>query len=285
MPTVVAKIVGGIGNQLFCYAAARRLALQRNADLCLELNFFRSDVNFGRACRLDRFKLPAHTVRRSRRRLPPRLDHYLWRLQRRAALAGLLPGSDWLIESAPGVFEPRVLEAQVARTTVLDGYWQDERYFADVAPRLRQDLEFRGELDARRRELAPRIIGGESVAVHCRRLYGERDALGFDYYERAIAAIAAGVTRPAFFLFGDDPRWLQERWPKGLAATVVGNGGGESEVADLRLMSLCRHFIVANSTFSWWGAWLGAAPGKVVVAPRPQGRRFEVRSAAGWTEI
>ena len=290
---VVATIVGGIGNQLFCYAAARRLALKNEAALCLDLDFFRSDVNFGRAYRLDSFALSPHETRRTPRRLPARLDHYALRLKRKAATTGLLPGRDWLIEAVPGVFEARLLEARVSRSTVLDGYWQDERYFADIGPVLRDDLRFRPEEDSRVRELEARILSSNAVAVHSRRLHGvtptnragASDALDANYYLKAIAAIADRVERPEFFCFGDDPRWLIEQWPRDLPVTVVHDAGPGGEVTDLRLMSRCRHFVIANSTFSWWGAWLGADPAKVVAAPRSKGLQYEVRSAAGWIEV
>jgi glycosyl transferase family 11 len=283
-PTVVAKIVGGIGNQLFCYAAARRLALENDAALCLDLNFFRSDVHYGREYRLDSFALPPHRVVRTRRALPRWVDLRVWRLQRKAAQAGLLPGRDWLIEAVPGVFDPRLLRARVTRTTVTDGYWQDERYFADVEKTLRAELVFRPEVGAHLRETAARIAGCNSVAVHCRRMY-DAAALPAHYYSKAIEALATRVPAPEFFCFGDDPRWLVEQLPRGLRCTVVHDPGPRGEMSDLRLMSGCRHFIIANSTFSWWGAWLGAEPGKIVMAPRPKGLKYEVRSARGWTEI
>jgi hypothetical protein len=290
---VVSKIVGGIGNQIFCYAAARRLALKNDAALCLDLNFFRSDVEFGRAYRLDSFVLPPHETLKTPRLLPARLDLYAWRLKRRAATAGLLRGRDWLIESIPGVFEAHVLDAHVTRTTQLDGYWQDERYFADIEPVLRQDLTFRPEVGSHMRELAARIAASNAVAVHSRRLYGvtrsnpagATDALNPNYYQKAIEAIACQVSRPEFFCFGDDPRWLAEHWPRDVPVTVVHDPASRGEVTDLWLMSKCRHFVVANSTFSWWGAWLGADPAKIVIAPRPKGLQYEVRSARSWLEI
>jgi len=289
---VVAKIVGGIGNQLFCYAAARRLAIRNDAELCLDANFFRSDIFYGREYRLDGFALPAHGFRQSRRLLPARLDLYAWRLQRKAASAGLLPSRDWLIESDPGMFEPRLLDARVTRTTQLDGYWQDERYFADIESVLRQDLTFRPEVGSHMRELEARIASANAVAVHGR-LYGTSPSghaaasstLDANYYLKAMETICARVSAPEFFCFGDDPEWLSGRWPRNLPRTVVHDAGPRGELTDLWLMSKCRHFAIANSTFSWWGAWLGADPSKIVIAPRPKGLQYEVRSARNWTEI
>jgi hypothetical protein len=290
---VISKIVGGLGNQLFCYAAARRLALKNDAVLCLDVNFFRADIRYGREYRLDRFTLPPHELLRSPRRLPALLDLYGWRLARKLATHGLPLGRDYLIETDPRVFEPRLLDHRVTRTTLLDGYWQDERYFADIAPVLRRDLVFLPGPDARQREMAARIGSSNSVAVHSRRLHhatlsdaaGATETLTAHYYLDALEAIAARVAAPEFFCFSDDPRWIEKQWPRHLPVTFVNNAGPNGDIADLWLMSQCRHFIMANSTFSWWGAWLGAAPDKVVVAPRPKALQYEVTSAAGWIEL
>jgi len=282
---VVAKIVGGIGNQLFCYAAARRLALKNGAGLALDADFFRSDVNYAREYRLDCFALAPHELLRSARLLPRPLDHRWWRVKRKLGAFGLLPGRDWLIERDPAAFEPRLLDFAVTREAVLDGYWQDERYFADAADALRRDLVFKLEADAGQRELAARISGANAVAVHSRQLYAAGQSLSPGYYRDAIRQVAERAPGAEFFCFGDDPRWLGEHWPAGLPFTPVHHAGLLGEVQDLRLMSLCRHFIIANSSYSWWGAWLGAAPGKIVVAPRRKGLRHEPRSAPGWIEI
>ena len=282
---VVAKIVGGIGNQLFGYAAARRLALENDASLALDVDFFRSDINYAREYRLDCFALAPHEVLRSARLLPKRLDHRWWRVKRKLAMHGLLPGCDWLIERDPAAFEPRLLDFGVTRTVVLDGYWQDERYFADVGDVLRQDFAFRLDADPRQREMAARIAGSNAVAVHSRRLHGEAQPLGPRYYQDAIKAITDRAPGAEFFCFGDDPRWLMEHLPAGLPVTSVHHSGPLGEMADLWLMSMCRHFVIANSTFSWWGAWLGSAPGKTVIAPRSKGLRHEIRSAPGWIEL
>ncbi len=290
---VISKIVGGIGNQLFCYATARRLALKNDAVLRLDVNFFRSDINFGREYRLDCFALPPHEIRRSPRLLPAQVDLYWWRLKRKLAARGLLPGRDWLIEADPLVFEPRLLDFCATRTVLLDGYWQDERYFSDITPVLRQDLAFRLEPDARQRELAARIGSSNAVAVHSRRLHGVTtfnpagvsESLSARYYLNALKAITDRVSKPEFYCFGDDPRWLMDQWPRDLPVTLAHNSGPLGEVVDLWLMSKCRHFIIANSTFSWWGAWLGAAPDKIVVASSPKGLPFELRSAEGWLEV
>jgi hypothetical protein len=290
---IISKIAGGLGNQLFCYAAARRLALKNNAALCLDVNFFRSDIYFGRDYRLDCFALPPHEIRHSPRLLPAKPDLYWWRLKRKLAMHRLLPGRDWLIENDPSVFEPLVLDFRVTRTVLLDGYWQDERYFSDIASALRQDLAFGLESEVQQHELAVRIGSSNAVAVHSRRLHGvtpfnpagASESLSARYYLNALKTITDRVSKPEFFCFGDDPRWLMDQWPQDLPVTLLHNSGPLGDIVDLWLMTKCRHFVIANSSFSWWGAWLGAAPDKIVLAPRPKGLPYEVKSAAGWLEV
>jgi len=289
---VIAKIVGGLGNQLFCYAAARRLALANGANLCLDLNFFRSDIYYGRQYRLDQFDLAMHETIRAPRRLPAVLDHYGWRVERRLGSLRLLPGRDCLVERDPYRFEERLLGFRVTRPTVLDGYWQDERYFTDIAPILRKELRFKIEPDSEQRNIAARINAANAVAIH-RRLHEAAPArppareagLTPGYYARALREISSRTGDCHLFCFGDDPLKSDFALPGDMPSIFVHNPGPGGEAIDLWLMSQCRHFIVANSSFSWWAAWLGTHPDKVVVAPRRKDLRYWVRPAAGWIEI
>ena len=291
-PTVITKIVGGLGNQLFCYAAARRMALLGGADLCLDTNFFRSDIYYGREFRLDRFPLPAHRIRHNRLLLPAVADTYWWRVKRKIAATGLLPGADYLIERDPHEFDARLLSHKIIRNTYLDGYWQDERYFADVGEQLRIDLNLKLELNDEQRELKARMSSSNAVAIHTRRMQYAMSSVGQgdgsltpSYYRRALETMLDLTKSPVFFCFGDDPEWFGEWWPASVPRTVVHHAGPLGEVADFCLMTQCHHYIIANSTFSWWAAWLGRAPDKKVLAPKRQGLAYAIPSASGWIDV
>lgn len=294
--SVVARIVGGLGNQLFIYATARRLAQDNAVPLVLDVDFFRSDWRYGRLYRLDRYPLATHTVKRSNTWIPPVLDQRIWRIKRRIEQIGLVPGRDAIIERTPNVFEPGVLAARTVRETVLDGYWQDERYFKSIEAVLQRELVPTEDPGERNQACAEEIRISDCIGMHCRRQHhlmsggrirNARGRRGLDarYYARALDALVSPGEAPRLFLFGDDPAWLLDQLPRSLRATVVDwNQGPGGEVNDLWLMQQCRRLVISNSTLSWWGGWLGADD-RQIVTPRPQDLEYWVRSAAGWLEI
>nr|WP_245168268.1 alpha-1,2-fucosyltransferase [Desulfobaculum xiamenense] len=156
----------------------------------------------------------------------------------------------------------------------LDGYWQSERYFAAASSTVAKELTLAEPQDARNAELAARILSSDSVSVHVRRgdyvhdptLAGLYAELSPDWYRRAALMAASGLAAPEFFVFSDDPDWVRGHLDFGHPLTVVDHNAG-APLADMRLMSLCGRHVIANSSFSWWGAWLDRRPGAVVLAP------------------
>ena len=296
-PKVVVKIVGGLGNQMFCYAAGRRLARFSEADLVLDIDFFRSDVRYERQYRLDRFALAPHQVRSTLRVLPRPLDLRWWRVKRKLAQLGLVRGVTPFIERNPKHFYQELLLRPVEGTVLLDGYWQDERYFEDIRRDLVVELLPKVPADARNAALAEQLVRTDSVAIHCRRHHHRladgsvhrasgRTGLEIRYYQRAVEQLMDTVRPAHLYLFGDEPRWLAENLPDSLPRTIVDwNAAPGGEVLDYWLMTRCRHFVISNSTLSWWGAWVGGGEGKRVIAPRPQDLEYWVPGARGWEEI
>jgi hypothetical protein len=172
-------------------------------------------------------------------------------------------------------FDPRLLEFKVNGMVYIDGYWQSEDYFKDIEPTLRQDLRFIAPEDAVNREVAEKIRACNAVAVHVRWFKaagansGNGRNLGQSYYVSAVKEMQRMVADPHFFLFSDDTEAARDilPLPEDLITHVNHNRNSESAYRDLWLMSQCRNFIIANSTFSWWGAWLADNAGKVVIAP------------------
>ena len=154
----------------------------------------------------------------------------------------------------------------------LEGVWQTERYFEDVAHVLRQDLVYANSLSASDDALFREMSEGPSVSVHVRRgdyvdkapRYGAFDP---DYYEAAVRRVCAVEPNAHFYVFSDDPGWVSDKLRLPGGVTSVSNGVRE-DAADLWLMAACRHHIVTNSTFSWWGAWIGRRPDGVTIGPR-----------------
>jgi hypothetical protein len=269
---IVTRLVGGLGNQMFQYAVGRHLALRRGTALHLDLSWF------------DR--VPAGETPRRYGLAPYRLDARLdgWEHVRRRPAAGHgiagralrrlgVEAGRVMIDRAAG-FRPEVLDAPDG--TLLVGHWQSERYFRDIAGAIRSDLTLPDPPAGRDAKILEAIRAAPSLSVHVRRGDYVTDAAtarahglpGPGYYREAIAAVAARVERLRVFVFSDDPAWCEANLELGHPSTTVAHNGDAAPHEDLRLMAACRHHVLANSSFSWWGAWLASEPGAVVIAPR-----------------
>lgn len=267
---IIVRLTGGLGNQMFQYGAGRRLALHTGAELKLDTSAYATLPD--REYALGAFPIRAELAGREE---IERLTEPTWAARLGGRVLGRRPRPPASHVREPDwSFHPEILE--LGDGVYLEGYWQSERYFSDVADTIRRELAppaSRAEVD---RRLADRIEATEAVSVHVRR--GDyltskiaRETLGpcgRDYYRRAVELISQRLAAPHAFLFSDDPDWVRDNlelpWPR----TVVGADEPRAADRDLALMSRCRHHIIANSSFSWWGAWLGEADGSVVVAPR-----------------
>lgn len=275
---VIIKIMGGLGNQLFQYAMGRQLALRRGAPARLDLAFFN-----------DRSPI-AHTLRPyelavfTNLAIPPldasegqqlaRTKQLLYRLYNKARLIlGLTPAFLYLGEGEYFRPNPLVLAGGgLAHLLQVEGYWQNEAYFIDVASTLRQELAFPPFTDSRNQAVAEQLCTSSrpTVSVHVRRGdYAQNPAFGMcsvDYYERALDYMQQ-LSKPLFFVFSDDIDWARENLPLPADTTYIDWNTGDNSYRDMHLMSLCQHQIIANSSFSWWGAWLNANPKKLIVCP------------------
>lgn len=267
---VVSRIRGGLGNQLFCYAAARRLAIANNAELVIDdVTGFARDAQYAREYSLDNFRIPARKATPAERLEP------FERLRRgfAKAVSRIKPFPERSYLEQEGIdFDARLLDFKVRDTVYLDGLWQSEEYFRDIADVIRADLQIIPPADELNAGLAMDIESSTAVAVHVRWFEqpggGGAHNLTAAYYKRAIAVMEERIRSPKYFLFSDNPEAAVKLIGLPENRVCVSNNKGQGNAyADLWLMSQCRHFITANSTFSWWGAWLGVAPDKFVVSP------------------
>ena len=276
---VVSRIFGGLGNQLFCYAASRRLALINNADLVLDdVSGFTRDHSYQRGYQLDHFNIASRKATSAERLEPlPRLRRYFKRsLNRKLSFEARS-----YIQQEGIDFDPRLLFIKPNGTLYLEGHWQSEQYFKDVEPTIREDLRIKPPADAINQALAERIRSCQSVAIHVR-FFDSPQEVGanntpFDYYARAVTKMETIAPGAHYFIFSDKPAAALTLipLPADRITLVSHNEGDENAYADLWLMVQCQHFIIANSTFSWWGGWLAERPGKQIIAPGyeiPQGK-------------
>ena len=261
---VTVRIIGGLGNQLFSYAAARRLALTNNAELLVDqISGFKTD-SFGRNFVLHHFNLHENLV--SGHELFVRSRYFRGMLK---IFSRMLPFSfrPFLVEKGND-FDEQLLKLKLKHNVFIQGYWQSEQYFKDIEPQIREEFKIITNPGAEAGALCRQIQNAEAVALHIRREQISRP-LPVNYYEDAIELLVQHVFRPHLFVFSDMPAWAREHirfeYPTVYVERSQDDDGGGW--IDLWLMSHCQHFIIANSTFSWWGAWLSKNPEKLVFYP------------------
>ena len=268
---IVVRLFGGLGNQMFQYAAARRAAMTRGVPLRLDLSAF--GPGSLRTYALSGLRVDAEIASPDTLLAvhgpSTRPAKYLHRLRRRWRIG--YPWT-WLQESWLSSVDPRVMAPPLH--SVLEGYWQSEQYFIDIADTIRREFVVATLRGPRALALAAQMTGIDAVSLHIRRgdyvtnpqTNAAHGTCSIDYYQQCAALVAAKVRQPHFFLFSDDPQWVAANLVLDHPMTLVSDPS-LSEYDDLRLMSSCRHHIIANSSFSWWGAWLNPSPDKIVLAP------------------
>lgn len=278
MRTVVVRMVGGIGNQLFIYAAGRRLAKVNNARLVLDIHSgFIYDVNYKQKYQLENFNLGSDVILADRNSdlVLSRAYRFLFRKINR-----IMPFSIRKYISQEGRdFDSRILNLRFTGTIYLEGYWQSESYFFDIENQIREEFRIKEPKDIVNRQLGESISKVNAVAIHLRffdiknkMLVTEKENNNnffYEYYSTAIKKLSSLSKDPHFYVFSDKPD-LAKKFLEvlGINYTLIDhNKGDENAASDLWLMSLCKHFIIANSIFSWWGAWLCNNENKIVIAP------------------
>lgn len=279
---VICRVIGGLGNQLFSYAAARRLALINNMDLVIDdKSGFVNDNKYKRQYQLEHFNISCRKATRAERLEPfSRARRYI---KRYLNLRLPFEGRNYIKQEKID-YDPRLLNIRPRKTVYLEGYWQSEDYFKDIEDTIREDLTIIPPTDAVNMAMAEQIKNKSAVAVHVRFFDapGEKGINNTtrDYYARAIKVMQSKSGANAhYFIFSDRPNDAGAllSLPEECITCVSHNHGDENAYADLWLMTLCRHFIIANSTFSWWGAWLSSGSDKTIIAPG-----FEVREGVAW---
>jgi hypothetical protein len=279
---ITVSLFGGLGNQMFQYAAGKALAERHGVALALDINGFRAYPT--RSFLLDRLRVPEAVREGHATAVSPATAGYFFRARWRARIDRLLAraGLPRLPSFSNSYREPHFHFDSVFETlgphTELFGYFQSERYFGPIADRIRGYFEPREPLSEAAREAADRIAESAlPVSVHVRRgdyvqaaTVAVHGILDEAYYRKALAQIEDRLGRPPeLFVFSDDPaeaaRVLHFVPPARISYI---RGDAERPWEDMALMARCRHHVIANSSFSWWGAWLNPSPVKTVIAPR-----------------
>jgi hypothetical protein len=279
---IISRLSGGIGNQMFQYAMGRALSLRRGTALAIDTSSFSVPDRNGvfRQYKLDNFDIAAKIATDAEYR-----DVGI----RFAATTGFLAKA-WkiffklyetsrpysrrkMIVEPRFSFVPEILEAP--SDCLLIGVWQSAAYFADYRDVIRKELQLKKPLPEKAQRVAESVRGCCSVSIHVRRTdYVLKAATSTKhgtcppgYYAEAISYMTRRFTDCKFFVFSDDIEWAKEtlRIPN---SPVFVSSLGMQDFEELSIMSMCKHHIVANSSFSWWGAWLSQNPDKIVIAPK-----------------
>ena len=268
---IISKLSGGLGNQMFQYAIGRHLAMKNNSALRLDTSGFRYYKlrNYDLSCfniqeniatleDLSHVLLPSDTP-------VHKVGRYL-----KAKIANHRPIQ--YIKEQKIDFYPEILT--LGDNTYLDGYWQSEKYFSDITGVIRDEFTVKNKPDPINESYLEEIKNCESVSVHVRRgdyvfnptanqVHG---FLGLGYYQKAMKTVLEKIDSPRFFIFSDDPEWVEGNIGINVPTTCIKHNSIKS-YEDMRLMSTCKHHIIANSSFSWWGAWLASNEDKIVIGP------------------
>lgn len=273
----VIKLRGGLGNQMFQYALAKSLMLSTGQEVFLDTSFSHYSSETKRTYTLDCFQLDQKIQLITTSTLPWVLrdpdNDLLKKIFIKLRLRQLFT-KDWLyiLERTNG-YNPE-LQA-MAGSIYLEGYWQTERYFTDYRESLLADFSLTNTSSEFFR-IADHIKATSSISLHVRRgdyatsesVKAQHNLCSLEYYQEAIKSIKAKVSEPKFFIFSDDPDWAKANLPLAAHELELVSDRGLTDSEELILMSHCEHQIIANSSFSWWGAWLNKHTDKIVIAPK-----------------
>ncbi len=273
---IIVKLQGGLGNQMFQYAAGKYLAQKHNVELKLDLKFlldrslrknfvFRDyDLDIFGICK-EKYQTNINVDFGRYRRLS-RIKYYL-----ASKINSNLPK---YVRESPYSFDESFF--QIPDHSYLEGYWQSCRYFEEIASQIRSDFQILHEFSEIGVHLLSHIRSTNAVCVNVRRAdfvninkanlhHGFCD---LNYFKSSIDTIKSLIENPTFFIFSDDIAWCVEKFKFLDNVTIVTHEyAGRKFSQYLNLMTNCKHFIIPNSTFGWWAAWLGGNSGKIVIAP------------------
>lgn len=267
----IVNIIGGLGNQMFQYAFAYSLSLKHPEEQVLIDTSLFNGYKLHNGFEIDRVfgcKLPIATRRQIRK-----VNWFIPNYTLARGVRKLLPARKTVIKDADYLtYKPHLMD--LSGNYYYDGYWQSSRYFDKYRDAILSLFQFK-ELPDNNRTLAAQIKGSESVTIHVRRgdYLGAPNYIGIcdlEYYKKAILEAKRNLITPSFFIFSNDSNWCKEciiPLLDSFPATIVDINSGLSSYNDMRLMSLARCNILANSSFSWWATYLNEREDRITISP------------------
>jgi len=270
---LIVKLVGGLGNQMFQYAAARAASCRTKIPFKLDITFYKKS-NL-RSYRLNHFNIIENIATEDdiKRFIIPSKRKTLQYCNYIIKKKIFCSNSFRRIKQISTKYCQDIFN--IKGSSYITGYWQSEKYFIDKTEIIRKELTVKNEPDEKNSKYLKFINETNSVSLHIRRgdyaynpeAYKTYGLLDLDYYTKAIEYISDRVKRINIFAFSDDISWVKKEIKTRFPIYYIDFNGADKDYEDLRLMYNCKHHIIANSSFSWWGAWLSDNPRKIVIAP------------------
>ena len=277
--------MGGLGNQMFQYAVGRAISFRNNVKLKLDLSWYTNDDS--RIYKLKYFNIIEDYASKEEIDFikPKRSQIAKWiihQFKQRFFPYYLKP----LVNEDGFSFNPKILK--IKDDSYLNGYWQSELYFSDCASIIRNDFTLKLKLDKNNMKFLDEIRSSNSISLHIRRgdYYFNKKTrqvhgtLPLNYYYSALNILSNLVHNPIIYVFSDDIQWAKHNLKLTLPSRFMDFNMANYDYIDLTLMSMCKYHIIANSSFSWWGAWLAQYKGKIVIAPKRWFAKCEVDSSS-----
>ena len=268
------QLNGGLGNQMFQYACGKSLAQKNETELYLYTKLLNKKKiiggNTARTFELDIFNINEFDISYIKKstiffkRIINAMS-YKFGLDR-------VQSSKYFVERQ---FSFNKNISIIVNECFISGYWQSPLYFSQIESIIKEDFQFPTLKNSNNIDLAKKIKESNAVSIHIRRgdllnskAHVTHGTCSINYYNKAISYVSKKITNPVFFVFSDDIAWVKLNLKFEAKRYYVSGNNNKNSYVDMQLMSRCKHNIIANSSFSWWGAWLNSNPGKIVISPR-----------------
>ena len=269
---VVVKLQGGLGNQMFQYAAARSLSMRLNTEMYFDLSWFSNipSSDTKRWYELDCFDIDIKSIDITKYNViskglgrSAKIKQYLKAANRKVLWSFESPDQKYLDEFS-----------SLNGNIYLDGWFTSEKYFMSIRDQLLKDFKYKQKMSPENKKIIDKILSTNSVSLHVRRgdYISNKGASkwhgtsNIEYYKDAIDLAESKIVNPIFYIFSDDISWCKKNIKIQTEHHYI--EGNKKGADDMRLMMQCKNNIIANSTFSWWGAWLNNDVNKLVIAPK-----------------
>ncbi len=276
---IIVKLMGGLGNQMFQYAVGKALAVKWNVPLKLDVSFL-NDKSFKenfthRDYELAVFNVTSEIASEQEIKQSKGVVYlnfsFIEKIYRKFFI--LLGYKPYLYQEQSFNYDTSFLKK--IYPLYLEGYWQSEKYFHSIRYHLLKEFMLKNTLNEENQKIKSQILGCNAISIHIRRgdytqnnNQNTHGLCDIDYYESAMHTMEEkNRKQPSYFVFSDDIDWAKQNIQTKYPISFINHNKAQQSYIDMYLMSLCQHNIIANSSFSWWGAWLNQNPSKIVIAP------------------